>query len=344
VKNVKAEGIDFDEVKYISKEQYMELTIGIAKEIRKELPFGIFVSLALLKPKRELIDSSYLEFVLNSKSVRQQFIRRLKGIGVKDLHLEEIRQVKIPLPPLKTQRKIAFVLQKANSLKQKRKEANQISNGIPQSLFLQMFGDSLTVSESWQWFTIEECMDTIIDYRGKTPPKTPSGIPLITAKIVGDAKLMEPNEFIAPDFYDKWMVRGFPKYGDILFTTEAPLGKVAQLKINGRVALAQRIILLRGKENIVDNKFLLYALLSAKVRQDIVSRATGSTVKGVRQSEFRKVKIPTPPIALQRKFAQIVEKVESLHVRQYQSAQEIDHILDSLMSNAFKGEFPSQNN
>ena len=89
-------------------------------------------------------------------------------------------------------------------------------------------------------------MAAIIDYRGKTPRKTSSGIPLITAKVVKGGRIKTPTEFIAIEDYDFWMRRGIPRLGDVLITTEAPLGEVAQL-CQQRVALAQRLILLRGK-------------------------------------------------------------------------------------------------
>ena len=67
-----------------------------------------------------------------------------------------------------------------------------------------------------------------IDYRGKTPEKTTSGLRLITAKNVKMGYLQEfPKEFVAPKSYDSWMTRGIPRQGDVLFTTEAPLANVA---------------------------------------------------------------------------------------------------------------------
>ena len=86
---------------------------------------------------------------------------------------------------------------------------------------------------------LEDCMAGVIDYRGKTPRKTCSGIPLITAKIVKGGRIVTPDEFIAADDYDLWMRRGIPEAGDVLITTEAPLGEVAQLG-SERVALAPK--------------------------------------------------------------------------------------------------------
>ena len=81
----------------------------------------------------------------------------------------------------------------------------------------------------WTEMRLEDCMEAIIDYRGKTPRKTTSGVPLITAKIVKGGRIMPPEEFIDPADFDAWMRRGMPKPGDVLITTEAPLGEVAQL-------------------------------------------------------------------------------------------------------------------
>ena len=96
----------------------------------------------------------------------------------------------------------------------------------------------------WKKYKLRDVIDTFIDYRGKTPVKTLSGVPLITAKVVKDGRLIECNEFIAESDYKKWMTRGFPQKNDIVLTTEAPLGQVALIK-ETKVALAQRIITLQ---------------------------------------------------------------------------------------------------
>src|SRR6266545_1213827 len=98
----------------------------------------------------------------------------------------------------------------------------------------------------WAVWPLEDCMAALIDYRGKTPKKTATGIPLITAKVVKGGRIETPEEFIAVDEYKSWMRRGIPKAGDVVMTTEAPLGEVAQLGAE-RVALAQRLIAMRGK-------------------------------------------------------------------------------------------------
>ena len=145
---------------------------------------------------------------------------------------------------------------------------------------------------------LEECLDALIDYRGKTPVKTESGIPLITAKIIKGGRIETPTEFIAKDNYDAWMRRGIPKTGDVVLTVEAPLGEVAQLG-HEKVALAQRVVTLRGKVGVLDSTYLLYLLQTEEMQSKLKARATGTTVLGIKQSELRKVELQLPPIGMQ---------------------------------------------
>ena len=161
------------------------------------------------------------------------------------------------------------------------------------------------MSGGWRTLPLEDCMVAIIDYRGKTPEKTAFGVPLITAKVIKGGRIERTDEFIAEADFNAWMRRGMPKRGDIAMTTEAPLGQVAQLD-GTKVALAQRVITLRGKSEVLDNTFLKFLLQSQPVQEELQSRATGTTVLGIRQSELRKVRLTLPPLAEQEAIAAVL--------------------------------------
>lgn len=168
----------------------------------------------------------------------------------------------------------------------------------------------------WVVKNLDEVVEYFIDYRGKTPVKTGSGIPLITAKIVKDGCLQTPTEFISVEDYPLWMTRGYPEVNDVVLTTEAPLGEVALIK-NKNVALAQRIITLRGYKNILDNKFLKYWLQSEQGQYELESRASGTTVFGIKSSILKKIPISLPPyneqVAISSVLYSIDEKIDLLH-------------------------------
>jgi type I restriction enzyme S subunit len=128
----------------------------------------------------------------------------------------------------------------------------------------------------WKLMPLEKCMEAIIDYRGKTPKKSDFGVPLVTAKIVKDGRINfeDKREFIPFENYDAWMRRGLPKPGDVVMTMEAPLGEIAQLD-DRKVALAQRLITLRGKPDLLDNTYLKYLMMSRFVQDQIHARGSG---------------------------------------------------------------------
>lgn len=160
---------------------------------------------------------------------------------------------------------------------------------------------------------LESILSALIDYRGKTPTKSPSGVKLITAKVIKGGRIEDGNhEFIADADYDAWMRRGLPQQRDILLTTEAPLGEVAMLRTTEKIALAQRVILLRADPKLADPDYLFQALKSPLVQTRLQARGTGTTVLGIKQSELRQVEIPLPPLAKQRRIGSILSAYDDL--------------------------------
>lgn len=154
----------------------------------------------------------------------------------------------------------------------------------------------------WSKEPLEDCLDALIDYRGKSPKKSDNGIPVLSAKVVKTAGLLHPIEqTISPNYYNEWMTRGLPLPGDIVMTTEAPMGEVIQLDDKtSKYALGQRVVCLRGKKGKLDNTFLRY-LLTSRSQQDILaSRATGTTVLGISQKALRSMPIRFPKLAEQK--------------------------------------------
>jgi type I restriction enzyme S subunit len=160
---------------------------------------------------------------------------------------------------------------------------------------------------------IGDLIDTLIDYRGKTPPKTPSGVPLITAKVIKGGRIIGGSqEYIAEETYDSWMRRGLPRSGDILVTTEAPLGEVARVGPDSRIALAQRVILLRPDPSKVEPGFLFHYLRSPEAQHRLRRRASGTTVAGIRQPELRSVEVTLLSRPAQRSVALVLDALDDL--------------------------------
>jgi len=157
---------------------------------------------------------------------------------------------------------------------------------------------------------MEDALDKLIDYRGKTPKKSEIGIVTLSAKSVKNNYIdYSQCYYISEEEYKKFMVRGFPKKGDILLTTEAPLGMVARLDRDD-VAIAQRLLILRGKKDVLDNDYLLYYLQSPFGQASLRARETGTTVTGIKQAEFRKMEIKIPDYENQKKISGILKSID----------------------------------
>lgn len=163
--------------------------------------------------------------------------------------------------------------------------------------------------EEYHSYILEDCVEDIIDYRGKSPTKVGSGVPLITAKIIKNGKLLPYNEYISETDYPSWMRRGIPQVGDVILTTEAPLGEVAQIT-DSHVALAQRVILIRGKPDVLDNTYLKYMFMSNDLQGQLKARESGTTVIGIKQKELRKLILRLPPLPVQKKIAAILSSLD----------------------------------
>lgn len=186
-----------------------------------------------------------------------------------------------------------------------------------------------------------------IDYRGKTPQKTPKGLRLITAKNIKMGFLSnEPIEFMSEDAYEGWMTRGFPTKGDIFFVTEGhTMGNVALNNREDKFALAQRTLTLQSFSNL-KTTFFYYLMLESRFQLIVDNNATGTAAKGIKAAKFKNLPLIFPSLEEQ---TEIVKRVEHLFAKadtieaQYQSLKtKIDRLPQAILAKAFKGELVEQ--
>jgi len=155
--------------------------------------------------------------------------------------------------------------------------------------------------------TLGECLESVVDYRGKTPPKSPCGIPTITAANVKSGRIdMSTVSYVSEKTYWEWSTRGFPEAADVLITTEAPVGEVAPFPGDQTYLITRRVFAMRGKKGLLDNAYLLYTCLSSIVQDELQSRIRGSTVPRVLKTDILGLQIPLPSIEEQKAIAHIL--------------------------------------
>ena len=258
-------------------------------------------------------------------------------------HYKLLKELEIAFPPEIQQKRIVAVLDEAfDGIATAKANAEKNLQNAP-ALF-ESFSDSIFGNGGDNWISapIEKHIK-FIDYRGKTPEKTQSGLLLITAKNVKKGFVQEnPKEFVAPESYDSWMTRGIPRKGDVLFTTEAPLANVAQLDTDEKVVFAQRIIIMQADRAKLDSTFLKYLLLSRSMQQRILNQGTGATVQGIKASLLKKIEISFPRsieaqqtiVARLGALAEQTQRLESLYQQKLTALAELKK---SLLHEAFSG-------
>lgn len=164
------------------------------------------------------------------------------------------------------------------------------------------------IPKHWEVNSLRRVVNKFVDYRGATPEKVLTGIPLVTAKNIknGLIDFEISQEFIREEDYFDWMVRGFPEIGDVLVTTEAPLGETAQIT-DTNIALAQRVILLKLNQKKVVNDYIKYWFISKVGQDELYSQATGSTALGIKASKFKGINCLVPSIEEQETIAQFLD-------------------------------------
>jgi len=247
------------------------------------------------------------------------------------LNFDDIRSFKIPLPPLAEQKRIAAILDAADALRAKRREALAQLDALLQSTFLSLFGDPVTNPMGWPSEQIGNLGNVVT---GKTPPSKEVGmfgdeIPFATPSDL-DHQL---------EYTDRSITRAGAKFskvvreGSTLVCCIGTLGKMARTP--HQTAFNQQINAVEWSREI-DDWFGLFALGFCK--RQMIANSSATTLPILNKSGFSKVEMLKPPLPLQRRFAVIVESVERQKAAQRAHLAELDALFAALQHRAFRGE------
>jgi type I restriction enzyme S subunit len=260
--------------------------------------------LLCLRPSDRVLPK-YLFYVLVSKGFIDTVDAETFGSKMPRADWDIVGHQPLPLPPLETQQRIARFLDektaridaliaKKRALLERLAEKRQalitraVTKGLNPDASMKPSGiDWLgEIPAHWSVRGLTKCT-TRVDYRGATPEKASAGIFLVTAKNIKNGRIDYEisQEYVPEDVYEQAMRRGLPKLGEVLFTTEAPLGEIAQVDRED-IALAQRVIKFTTSTPELENDYLAYWMMSTPFQAQIQSRATGSTALGLKASKI----------------------------------------------------------
>jgi type I restriction enzyme S subunit len=303
----------------------------------------------------EKVDSEYLVWLI--ESIRSELEALSTGSTVKGIRLAELLSLKVFCPNKQEQTQIATILSTIDRAIEQTEaliaKQQRIKTGLMQDLLTKGIDENGNIRSEethefkdsplgripveWEVKKIEQKLERIIDYRGQTPKKVTEGIPLLTAKNVRDGFIeKEPQEFIADSAYNSWMSRGIPEVGDVLFTTEAPMGNVASIP-NYRIALAQRLLTLCPKINELSQDFLFWILHWKRSKERIELLTSGSTVVGIKQSVFRKVIFAFPSYNEQERIYAVLNSHDEINKNEKHKLKKLQRLKTGLMQDLLTG-------
>ncbi|TCV12426.1 restriction endonuclease subunit S [Vibrio crassostreae] len=328
----------------------------------------------LLRPKSD-VNGRYLFWALQSPYVQQQ-ISWNEGTGstVSNVRIPVLKALNIPR--IDNEDMIAKSLSDIASKMMLNVKTNQTLEEMAQAIFKSWFVDfdpvkakmngeqpegmdAITASlfpeklveselelipEGWEVGTLDSHTSMIIDHRGKTPKKLGSdwvekGYPAISAKNIKSKKIVRPDtiRFIDEATYKKWMKEPLIK-GDIIMTSEAPMGELYFFDGSEDFCLSQRLYGLRANSDVCSPEFLFNWLQTTKAKADMEGRASGTTALGIKQAELRKVKILTPPRELLEKYSAVASNLVDMAAKNNAQNTVLEDLRDTLLPKLLSGE------
>jgi len=289
----------------------------------------------------EKIIPEYLFYTLRFMTPSLQHLGR--GATFKEISKELIGDVKISVPPLDIQRRMASILEKAESAREKRKEGDHLTSEFLKSAFLEMFGDPIKNPKGYKKIRLRELCEVIT--KGTTPTTyghvfTEDGVRFLKIENIDDNGkiLLDSVQYISKDTH-KFLKRSQLLEGDMLFSIAGALGRTAIVTKECLPAnINQALALIRLKPSYLAIEYLSYYLRAGFIIEQIRKNKRGVAQMNLNLQQVGDFDILLPPYELQQKFADLVQKVEKLKEKQQESEKELDNLFNSLMQKVFNRE------
>ena len=251
-----------------------------------------------------------------------------------------LTKIKIPLPPLAEQKRIAAILDKADAIRRKRQQAIQLADDFLRSVFLDMFGDPVTNPKGWEVRNLDSCLDFLTSgSRGWAQYYSEQGDKFIRIQNVGKNKLLLADMAYINAPSGAEAIRTKIKKGDVLLSITADLGRASVVTedISGGF-INQHLAILRVNQNQINPRYLAAFLSSdAGVRQ-FTSKNKSAVKAGLNFSDIKSLAIALPPLKQKKKYEYIYEKLEQLHINNFKDAHQSNSLFNSLSQKAFSGQ------
>lgn len=280
------------------------------------------------------LDFAYLKFF--AFTLEAKLLKLGKGVAIKNVSAQEIEDLAIPLPPLPEQQRIAAILDRADRLRRTRRCTAQLSDSFLQAVFIEMFGDHLLPDQPKT-----PLGDLVTITGGGTPSRDvekyfTGDIPWLTSKDMHGDYIYDTEEHITEEAIQNSATKLIPA-GSILLVVKS---KILMHRLPIAIAMrpmchGQDIKSIQCSDKVTV-AFVVYVLKHNEPK--ILYQARGANTEGLTLPMLEEVPVPNAPLALQEKFAHIVQQFDRLRAQQREAERQAEHLFQALLHRAFGGE------
>lgn len=308
----------------------------------------VFASYLIRVRTTQKIYSPFLAYFFKSPNYWHQIGGMSSGATLPGVNASKLSELRIPLPPLEEQKRIAAILDKADAIRQKRKQAIELADEFLRSVFLDMFGDPVANPKGWEVKPLKDGISKITSgwsAKGESTPCKPNqlGVLKISAVTSGVFK-PEENKYVDDALIPAGKTLLFPKKGDLLFSranTRELVGATCIVPVDfDNVFLPDKLWNIELLENQLLPEYLHMLLRDAKFKETLTSQATGSSgsMLNISKQKFEATLAPYPSLELQLKFKNIFWGLLDNATQNDSASEQLNYLFNALSQKAFSGQ------
>ncbi len=311
----------------------------IVDRLPYEATFGAFVT--VIRPNKK-VSPEYLALWMKTKEfLDKSYLMSSNTTNISNLRTSELLEFQIPLPPLTEQKRIASLLARADRLRQLRRTAHDLGDELLQSVFLEMFGNSLVNDKGWKVRTLRSVSSMFSDGPFGSDLKSehyvPTGVRVIRLQNVGVGNLIDDDQaYISEEhFIELSKHRCLP--GDVIVGTLGDPNLRAMI-LPDSIPLALNkadCVQIRVNSKYCNNKFVCWLLNMPQTLQLASGMIHGQTRARINMGRLAELEVPIPPLSLQEEFAGVVARVEQMRSQQAESERQVQGLFESLLAESF---------
>ncbi len=296
-------------------------------------------AVAIVRPTQE-IERNYLRHWLESQDARSQMLGSTVTGTISNLSLSQLGELRVPVPPLEEQRRIAAILDQAETLRTQRRTALALLDSLTQSLFLDMFGDPVANPKGWPIRTLDEVTTKVTDGEHLNPAFTEVGMPIVMAGNVLDDRIdLDAAKRVAEPLGMQFRKKCGPELGDLLIVGRgATIGRLCRVNVDETFCLMGSVILVKPDRTLLDERFLSGMLALPSMHAQLYKSSGSSAQQAIYLKDVKRLKCPLPPLPLQQTFATRIASIEALKATHRRALAALDALFASLQQRAFAGQ------